>query len=108
MASKEDTQLVFLRRLVKTLGVILIVGTVFVVTLAVTRLMGGVSGKRATAAAVCKSPAKDIVLPIPGEVTAMYKDPDGLILALKDGHERTLVWLDSCEGTLIRTLRLIK
>lgn len=103
---KADKQLVFLRRLVKTLGIILIVGTVLVITLAINQLINA-AHKSATSKS-CQDVMTDNTGELSGTILAMHQDERYLLLALKDGKKQKIIWADPCSGKVLRTMYLTK
>lgn len=100
----EDRQLVFLRRLVKTLGIVLVVGVIFVFTMAIVRLTS--KAKSVGDISKCSAAAQDIMLAQEGEIIAMNQENDLLTLAMKQGQEQKVIFIDICSGKLLRTLHL--
>jgi hypothetical protein len=100
---QEDKQLVFLRRLVKTLGVILIVGTIFVVSVVIIRLVGSTkSGHIGT----CSAVPEDIQLPVAGDIISMQREEKILTLAIRDKDGQKIVIIDLCNGKVVQTVWL--
>lgn len=103
---KVDKQLVFLRRLVKSMGVVLIGGTVLVMALAINRLVDA-SGKNGLSAS-CQHVVTDHGKEISGTILAIYQDKHALVLALKEAKKQKIVWIDPCSGKVIRSIYLTK
>ncbi len=106
-AQKQDKQLIFLRHLVKILGMILVVGFIFVFSVVITRVISPSKHSSQTShLGKCRTFPDDLVLSISGDIISVQREENMLTLAIRDKDGQKVLMIDSCTGKILQTVRL--
>ena len=99
----EDKQLLMLKRIVKTMGIMLVVGTIMVISIAVGKMVG--KAKFAKEQASCMYD-EVIDTPVPGEVQDVQLVGNELLLVSRLDGNTTITIIDRCTGAITQRILL--